>query len=231
LAEKAQQQVRVGEVGGADLGLVVPLSEQNLIDCDTAYEKGCEGGLMTTTFEEEEHHKGICSEADYPYLMTLGTCAADLCTPVPNSIVRDHVDVVPRKNAALARALEVKPVTAAMVAVDPMLQFYKSGIYQTEGCGKVTKQMGQEGCNLLYEGQDVCLPDINHGVLVVGYGTDAAATTEIKTFFKVKNSWGDAWGEGGYIRLARYEVDKTDPMDNWGECGILTLLSYPVMDE
>ena len=30
---------------GSDLGLVVPLSEQNLIDCDTRFEKGCEGGL------------------------------------------------------------------------------------------------------------------------------------------------------------------------------------------
>ena len=30
---------------GNDLGLVVPLSEQNLIDCDTLREKGCEGGL------------------------------------------------------------------------------------------------------------------------------------------------------------------------------------------
>ena len=28
-----------------DLGLVVPLSEQDLIDCDTMYEKGCQGGL------------------------------------------------------------------------------------------------------------------------------------------------------------------------------------------
>ena len=30
---------------GSDLGLVIPLSEQNLIDCDTRLEKGCEGGL------------------------------------------------------------------------------------------------------------------------------------------------------------------------------------------
>ena len=28
-----------------DLGLVVPLSEQNLIDCDTLHENGCQGGL------------------------------------------------------------------------------------------------------------------------------------------------------------------------------------------
>lgn len=30
---------------GEDLGLVVPLSEQNLIDCDTKFEDGCKGGL------------------------------------------------------------------------------------------------------------------------------------------------------------------------------------------
>lgn len=29
----------------SDLGLVIPLSEQNLIDCDTIHEHGCNGGL------------------------------------------------------------------------------------------------------------------------------------------------------------------------------------------
>eukprot|EP00571_Detonula_confervacea_P012958 CAMPEP_0172306044 /NCGR_PEP_ID=MMETSP1058-20130122/7197_1 /TAXON_ID=83371 /ORGANISM="Detonula confervacea, Strain CCMP 353" /LENGTH=483 /DNA_ID=CAMNT_0013017815 /DNA_START=87 /DNA_END=1538 /DNA_ORIENTATION=+ len=222
-----QAQLVISESG---LGLVEPLSEQNLIDCDTLHEKGCKGGLMTTTFEEEEVHKGICSEIDYPYLQTPGTCSSDLCTPVPGSIVKDHVDIVPRRNNALKEALKVKPVTAAMVATDPTFQFYKNGIYQVESCGKVTKTMGQPGCNMLYMGQDVCLPDINHGVLVVGYGKDESATTDIKTFFKVKNSWGDVWGEGGYFRLARGETDKTDPMSNWGECAILTMLSYPVME-
>ena len=71
---------------------------------------------------------------------------------------------------------------------------------------------------------------LNVQVLVVGYGKDDTATTDLKTFFKVKNSWGDAWGEGGYFRLARWEEDKTDPTENWGECAILTLLSYPVME-
>lgn len=185
---------------------------------------------MTTTFEEEEIRKGICTEVDYPFLQAQGTCASDLCTPVPGSIVKNHVDIVPRKTKALKEALKVKPVTAAMVATDPMFQFYKAGIYQVDGCGKVTKQMGETGCNILYENQEVCLPDINHGVLVVGYGKDDTATTDLKTFFKVKNSWGDAWGEGGYFRLARWEEDKTDPTENWGECAILTLLSYPVME-
>lgn len=184
---------------------------------------------MTTTFEEEEHKKGICSETDYPYLMTQGTCATDLCTPVPGSIVKNHIDITPRKTNALKEALKVKPVTVAIVANDPMFQFYKEGIFSVEGCGKVTKQMGEPGCQMLYDDQDTCLPDINHGVLAVGFGKDETVTTEPNTFFKVKNSWGEEWGEDGYFRLARWEEDKTDPMDNWGECAILTLLSYPVM--
>lgn len=185
---------------------------------------------MITAFEEEEVKTGICSEVDYPYLQTQGTCSRDMCTPVPGSIVKDHVDIVPRKNDALKEALKVKPVTAAMVASDPTFQFYSEGIYSVEGCGKVTKQMGEDGCNVLYEDQDTCLPDINHGVLVVGYGRDETVTTDVKTFFKVKNSWGTDWGEGGYFRIARYEEDKTDPMESWGECAILTLLSSPVME-
>lgn len=226
-------KVGVDESSGVvnDLGLVIPLSEQDIIDCDTAHEHGCMGGLMTTTFDEEEHRQGICSEEDYPYLMAEGTCASDSCTPVPGSIVKDHVDVVPRKTNQLKEALMVKPVTAAMAAGDPMFQFYKTGIFSTEGCGKVTRKMGQPGCNIMYPDQDTCLPDINHGVLVVGYGTDESATTDPKGYFKVKNSWGEAWGEKGYFRLARWEEDKTDPTENWGECAILTLLSYPVMEK
>lgn len=212
------------------LGLVTPLSEQDLIDCDKKFEKGCKGGLMTTTFNEEEKSgRGICSEADYPYLETQGTCSNDLCTPVEGSIVKDQVDVVPRKTHALEKAVNVQPVTAAMVANDPMFQFYSKGIYQMDGCGRVTKQMGDPDCGILYDKQDVCIPDINHGVLVVGFGVEESATSSIKKFFKVKNSWGSSWGEGGFFRIARYDEDKTDPMNNWGECAILTLLSYPVM--
>jgi C1A family cysteine protease len=184
---------------------------------------------MTTTFEEEKVKKGICSEVDYPYTQSQGTCSYDMCTPVEGSIVKDQIDIVPRKTNALKEALKKQPVTAAMVASDPMFQFYSSGIYTVKDCGKVTKQFGEEDCQKLYQGQDTCLPDINHGVLVVGYGTDQTATTDVKGYFKVKNSWGEAWGESGYFRLARYEEDPTDPMTNWGECAILTLLSAPVM--
>jgi len=214
----------------SDLDLVVPLSEQDMIDCDTLNEEGCDGGLMTDAFEEEEVKVGICSEADYPYVQAQGSCASDLCAPVPGSIVRDHADVVPRRNEALRQALDVQPVTAALVATDPTFQFYSRGIYSVEGCGRVTKELDDDDCEMVYEGQDVCFPDVDHGVLVVGYGRDETVAADVQTFFKVKNSWGGAWGEDGYFRIARYETDKTDPLDNWGECAVLSLLSSPIME-
>ena len=49
---------------------------------------------------------------------------------------------------------------------------------------------------ILYEGE--YLNAINHGVLVVGCGTDQATGLY---YLLVKNSWNTTWGDKGYFKL------------------------------
>lgn len=53
--------------------------------------------------------------------------------------------------------------------------------------------------------------ELDHAVVVVGY-TDSE--------WKIRNSWGESWGEEGYIRLERTS-------DSTGTCGMYGDMSYP----
>ena len=102
--------------------------------------------------------------------------------------VSGHTDV-PGEGGMLA-ALQKGPVSVAIEADKSAFQLYQGGVLDNPACGK----------------------DLDHGVLIVGYGTQGS-----KNYWKVKNSWGAKWGEEGYIRMARGK----------NMCGIATEPSYP----
>lgn len=55
---------------------------------------------------------------------------------------------------------------------------------------------------------------LDHAVLVIGYGSEDGSD-----YWIIKNSWGTAWGESGFIRFAR----------GVNQCGIITENTYPII--
>jgi len=181
-------------------GELVSLSEQNLLDCDHT-DMGCSGGLMDNAFKFDEKSGGLCSEEDYPYLAKQSKVCNTTCTDVPGSIVKSFVDVPAGDERALLSALAMQPVSVAIQADQHPFQFYKGGVLTDDVCG----QRGQ----------------LDHGVLAVGYGTDLETQTP---YWLVKNSWGETWGSGGYIKLARNSTNE------FGMCAILKMASFPIVE-
>jgi len=169
-------------------GTLTSLSEQQLVDCAGTYgNAGCNGGLMDSAFKYMEKN-GLCTESAYKYTAKDGTCKASSCTASAHTKLSQYTDVAHNENA-LGAATDLEPVSVAIEADQSGFQLYKSGVFQG-ACGK----------------------QLDHGVVVVGYGTDGTTP-----YWKVRNSWGTSWGEAGYIRFIR----------NKDECGVADEPSYP----
>jgi len=109
--------------------------------------------------------------------------------------ISDCTEVTINKELNLLAAIKKGPVSVAVQANQLTFQFYRKGVLS-----------------------GICGTDLNHGMLAVGYGYDDDL---LKKFYKVKNSWGIAWGENGYVRILR-------DGDGEGKCGIQMAASYPL---
>lgn len=174
-------------------------SEQQLVDCSIKYgNMGCNGGLMDNAFKYVEDH-GLCSEKKYPYIAKKENCSSSECTPVVKVI--KCYDVPSNNELALKEAVAKNPISVAIEADTRIFQMYQSGIITGDTCGT----------------------DLDHGVLVVGYGTDDELGI---SYWLVKNSWGSSWGSEGYVK-----IERSDSTSSPGACGIAIQPSYPLVAE
>ncbi|XP_069149724.1 uncharacterized protein [Solanum lycopersicum] len=178
-------------------GELISLSVQELVNCDNSTNTGCYGGYMDHAFEWVISNGGIASELDYPYTSSQGACKI---TKVNHKVVTiDGYRDVPQEETALLCAVAQQPVSVGIDGTNVDFQLYRGGIY---------------------DGSCSSSPDdLNHGVLIVGYGSEGE-----DDYWIIKNSWGTSWGVEGYGYIRR---NSDLP---YGVCAINSLASYPTKE-
>ncbi|XP_030388251.1 cathepsin L1 [Scaptodrosophila lebanonensis] len=181
-------------------GLLVPLSQQNLVDCADDYgSMGCDGGFQEYGFEYIRDH-GVTLANKYPYTqMENAQCLQNQTanTGLGESVVkiRDYARIKPGDEQKMKEVIAtLGPLACSINAAPASFEQYSGGIYDDDECN-----------------QD----DLNHSVVVVGYGSENG-----RDYWIVKNSYSQNWGEGGFIRLPRNEGSF---------CGIASECSYPIL--
>ena len=186
-------------------------------------------GSLNGTVETEELLPE--SEEKFP-------CINDVQEPTTARVVDYISDYFTTEDYLLDSLSSIGP-TSTNIAVTPMLQFFAGGIYYNpEECDDYTQEIVPPECQETRGGRATytCL-EVNgvncaellpyhcdlffkqkddvysHSVTAVGYGQDTDGTQ----FWRLKNSWGEEWGEGGYIRFAK----------GLGHCSIGTFYALP----
>jgi len=148
-----------------------PLSEQEIVDCDSS-DSGCSGGDPPTAYAYVISAGGLETEADYPYTASNDDCSFDK-SKVAVTISDWKYATQSQDESEMQTALINWGPLSICVDAEPW-QDYSQGILASSDCGR----------------------SLDHCVQAVGY--DMTNTTP---FWSVRNSWGSDWGEDGYIRL------------------------------
>jgi len=205
------------------------LSPQQIATCTpNPFECGgagnCQGATSELAFDYVASSSGLFDEFQLPYTEYYGVeskCVIPNTTP--KAKISGYVKLEENNYNELMYAVATfGPIAVSVDASN--WHAYSSGIFN--------------GCNQ-------SSPDINHAVVLVGYGTDGLSGLD---YWLVRNSWSASWGESGYIRLLRKYPNnpdelcglditpqdgtacagETNPVKVCGTCGILYDSSYPI---
>eukprot|EP00931_Biecheleriopsis_adriatica_P027233 TRINITY_DN1640_c0_g1_i2.p1 TRINITY_DN1640_c0_g1~~TRINITY_DN1640_c0_g1_i2.p1 ORF type:complete len:495 (+),score=92.64 TRINITY_DN1640_c0_g1_i2:202-1485(+) len=209
-------------------GILTSLSPEELNDCTPNPRQcggsgGCSGAVVQLAYNYTISAGGLAGIWNYPYQSGFGESPAcqngsDGTFRMPRRASITGYRGLPQNDAAaLMEAVATKgPIAVSVDATDWWM--YQQGIF--------------DSCNH-------SAPNINHAVVLDGYGTENGTD-----YWLVRNSWGFEFGEAGYIRLRRYDVEPCGedpaPLDGFackvggpqkvtacGECGVLSDSSYP----
>lgn len=170
---------------------------------------GCDGGMTHGAFmDAAQLQYGLVTELVMPYSDSSGSSAAnETCVRTSNQtaasisdwkqVVGKDCSVSSDPNVLLKTALQEQPIAVALNSEDPFKD-YKGGFYSCPNDGDLASK-----------------DDVNHALLLVGYGTDAT----VGDYWILKNSYGSSWGDKGYMKLVA---------DSKANCGLNIFPVVPV---
>ncbi|XP_078671018.1 digestive cysteine proteinase 1-like [Branchiostoma floridae x Branchiostoma belcheri] len=179
-------------------GLLVHLSQQNLMDCSWGYgNNACDGGEEWRAYEWVMKHGGIARASQYgPYTGADGKCHFD--PKHVGATITGYVNVTSGNQTALKMALaNMGPTAVGIDAAVKTFSFYANGVYYDKDCGNTPE-------------------DLDHAVLAVGYGSMPDSSGMMQEYWLIKNSWSTHWGDNGYVLISQ--------KDN--NCGVATDATY-----
>jgi cathepsin L len=206
-----------------ETGKLFDLSPQQIASCSPNPKQcggkgNCEGATAEIAFDYVASSEGLLEEFQYSYSSFYGVESS--CSIPPAGVPKAHIDGYVKLPSNDYKSLmnAVAKIGPIAISVDASSwHAYSSGIFN--GCNQVN-------------------PDINHAVVLVGYGEENG-----QKYWLVRNSWSASWGENGYIRLNRDEnicgtditpqngsacEGETEPVQACGTCGILFDSAYPI---
>jgi len=159
-------------------GASLDLAEQYLVSCNTDG-WGCDGGWWAHDYHEWKYSfpetvAGAVYENQFPYTATDAPCGGpyDHHDPIADWVFVGSENSVPSTDAIKQAIVDHGPVSAA-VCVNSAFQAYTGGVFNPTGW---------------------CF-SINHAITLVGWDDTLGA-------WRLRNSWGDDWGEDGYMWIA-----------------------------
>lgn len=120
----------------------------------------------------------------------------------PNATITDFGSI--QGADAMAKEIYARGPIACGIDAAPILK-YTGGIVSDQGGG------------------------IDHVISVTGWGTDPATG---KQYWNVRNSWGEFWGEMGYVRVEKgNNALQLESQCAWAEVGAFTTKNFPCYED
>ena len=148
---------------------------------------------------------GILKKEDYafftPYIQTMN-CRVEDEELAQRNHIKDigYLDHEGNTNEKLRELLQKQPISIGMHTTGNLMQ-YSDGILTEKYLKCSSPDLG-----------------INHGVLLVGYGSTADSSGEsdlgmgakCENYWIIRNSWGSSWGQDGFFKLCADGLGDTD---------------------